>query len=207
MKALLYAAPVAAVLALLFAFLKARSINKRNAGDPGMASIAAAISEGADAFLKSEYKLLVVFIALLFAGIWAGLGSLAIALAFLAGAVLSVLAGYFGMRVATRANVRTANAARTGGMNEALHVAFSGGTVMGMCVVGLGLLGASVFYLITGNSEVLTGFSLGCILFPSFPFFCYIIICKNGQKNNRIFLRLFFWPFSIDLSAHNPKKT
>ncbi len=161
MKALLYAAPVAAVLALLFAFLKARSINKRNAGDPGMASIAAAISEGADAFLKSEYKLLVVFIALLFAGIWAGLGSLAIALAFLAGAVLSVLAGYFGMRVATRANVRTANAARTGGMNEALHVAFSGGTVMGMCVVGLGLLGASVFYLITGNSEVLTGFSLG----------------------------------------------
>ena len=77
------------------------------------------------------------------------------------GALFSVLAGYFGMKVATRANVRTANAARTGGINEALRVAFSGGTVMGMCVVGLGLIGASVLYIITKNSDVLTGFSLG----------------------------------------------
>lgn len=71
-------------------------------------------------------------------------------------ALFSVLAGYFGMKVATRANVRTANAARTGGINEALRVAFSGGTVMGMCVVGLGLIGASVLYIITKNSDVLT---------------------------------------------------
>ena len=77
------------------------------------------------------------------------------------GALFSVLAGYFGMKVATRANVRTANAARTGGINEALRVAFSGGTVMGMCVVGLGLIGASILYIITENGDVLTGFSLG----------------------------------------------
>ena len=126
-----------------------------------MAEIARAISEGADAFLKSEYKLLLIFIAIVFAGIWLGLGSITTAGAFLVGALFSVLAGYFGMKVATRANVRTANAARTGGINEALRVAFSGGTVMGMCVVGLGLIGASVLYIITKNSDVLTGFSLG----------------------------------------------
>lgn len=126
-----------------------------------MAEIARAISEGADAFLKSEYKLLLIFIAIVFAGIWLGLGSITTAVAFLVGALFSVLAGYFGMKVATRANVRTANAARTGGINEALRVAFSGGTVMGMCVVGLGLIGASILYIITENGDVLTGFSLG----------------------------------------------
>ena len=161
MNILLYAVPAAATVALLFAFIKARSIAHRDEGEPGMAEIAHAISEGADAFLKSEYKLLLIFIAIVFAGIWLGLGSLTTAVAFLVGALFSVLAGYFGMKVATRANVRTANAARTGGINEALSVAFSGGTVMGMCVVGLGLIGASVLYIITKNSDVLTGFSLG----------------------------------------------
>ena len=144
MNILLYAVPAAAAVALLFAFIKARGIARRDEGEPGMAEIAHAISEGADAFLKSEYKLLLIFIAIVFAGIWLGLGSITTAVAFLVGALFSVLAGYFGMKVATRANVRTANAARTGGINEALRVAFSGGTVMGMCVVGLGLsLGAS----------------------------------------------------------------
>lgn len=161
MNILLYAVPAAAAVALLFAFIKARSIAHRDEGEPGMAEIAHAISEGADAFLKSEYKLLLIFIAIVFAGIWLGLGSITTAAAFLVGALFSVLAGYFGMKVATRANVRTANAARTGGINEALSVAFSGGTVMGMCVVGLGLIGASVLYIITKNSDVLTGFSLG----------------------------------------------
>ena len=161
MNILLYAVPAAAAVALLFAFIKARSIAHRDEGEPGMAEIARAISEGADAFLKSEYKLLLIFIAIVFAGIWLGLGSITTAVAFLVGALFSVLAGYFGMKVATRANVRTANAARTGGINEALSVAFSGGTVMGMCVVGLGLIGASVLYIITKNSDVLTGFSLG----------------------------------------------
>ena len=161
MNILLYAVPAAAAVALLFAFIKARGIARRDEGEPGMAEIARAISEGADAFLKSEYKLLLIFIAIVFAGIWLGLGSITTAGAFLVGALFSVLAGYFGMKVATRANVRTANAARTGGINEALRVAFSGGTVMGMCVVGLGLIGASVLYIITKNSDVLTGFSLG----------------------------------------------
>ena len=161
MNILLYAVPAAAAVALLFAFIKARGIARHGEGEPGMAEIARAISEGADAFLKSEYKLLLIFIAIVFAGIWLGLGSITTAGAFLVGALFSVLAGYFGMKVATRANVRTANAARTGGINEALRVAFSGGTVMGMCVVGLGLIGASVLYIITKNSDVLTGFSLG----------------------------------------------
>ena len=161
MNILLYAVPAAAAVALLFAFIKARGIARRDEGEPGMAEIARAISEGADAFLKSEYKLLLIFIAIVFAGIWLGLGSITTAGAFLVGALFSVLAGYFGMKVATRANVRTANAARTGGINEALRVAFSGGTVMGMCVVGLGLIGASILYIITENGDVLTGFSLG----------------------------------------------
>ena len=161
MNILLYAVPAAAAVALLFAFIKARGIARRDEGEPGMAEIANAISEGADAFLKSEYKLLLIFIAIVFAGIWLGLGSITTAVAFLVGALFSVLAGYFGMKVATRANVRTANAARTGGINEALRVAFSGGTVMGMCVVGLGLIGASILYIITENGDVLTGFSLG----------------------------------------------
>lgn len=161
MNILLYAVPAAAAVALLFAFIKARDIARRDEGEPGMAEIAHAISEGADAFLKSEYKLLLIFIAIVFAGIWLGLGSITTAVAFLVGALFSVLAGYFGMKVATRANVRTANAARTGGINEALRVAFSGGTVMGMCVVGLGLIGASILYIITENGDVLTGFSLG----------------------------------------------
>ena len=161
MNILLYAVPAAAAVSLLFAFIKARGIARRDEGEPGMAEIARAISEGADAFLKSEYKLLLIFIAIVFAGIWLGLGSITTAVAFLVGALFSVLAGYFGMKVATRANVRTANAARTGGINEALRVAFSGGTVMGMCVVGLGLIGASILYIITENGDVLTGFSLG----------------------------------------------
>ena len=161
MNILLYAVPAAAAVALLFAFIKARGIARRDEGEPGMAEIAHAISDGADAFLKSEYKLLLIFIAIVFAGIWLGLGSIITAVAFLVGALFSVLAGYFGMKVATRANVRTANAARTGGINEALRVAFSGGTVMGMCVVGLGLIGASILYIITENGDVLTGFSLG----------------------------------------------
>ena len=161
MNILLYAVPAAAAVALLFAFIKARGIARHDEGEPGMAEIARAISEGADAFLKSEYKLLLIFIAIVFAGIWLGLGSITTAGAFLVGALFSVLAGYFGMKVATRANVRTANAARTGGINEALRGAFSGGTVMGMCVVGLGLIGASILYIITENGDVLTGFSLG----------------------------------------------
>ena len=126
-----------------------------------MQQIAAAISDGARAFLNAQYKILAVFAAAVFLGIGFGLRNSITAVCFLVGAGFSVLAGNIGMRVATKANVRTANAARTGGMTLALHTAFSGGSVMGLCVNGLGLLGCSVIYILTQNTDVLFGFSLG----------------------------------------------
>ena len=126
-----------------------------------MQQIAAAISDGARAFLNAQYKILAVFAAAVFLGIGFGLRNWITAVCFLVGAGFSVLAGNIGMRVATKANVRTANAASTGGMTLALHTAFSGGSVMGLCVNGLGLLGCSVIYILTQNTDVLFGFSLG----------------------------------------------
>ena len=126
-----------------------------------MQQIAAAISDGARAFLNAQYKILAVFAAAVFLGIGFGLRNWITAVCFLVGAGFSVLAGNIGMLVATKANVRTANAARTGGMTLALHTAFSGGSVMGLCVNGLGLLGCSVIYILTQNTDVLFGFSLG----------------------------------------------
>ena len=114
-----------------------------------------------NAFLFSEYKVLVIFAAVLFLLIGFGLGNWVTAICFIVGALFSTLAGYFGMNVATKANVRTANAAKEGGMNKALSIAFSGGAVMGMSVVGLGLLGITAIYLFTKDVSVLTGFSLG----------------------------------------------
>ena len=160
MEILAILAPIAAVLALLFAAYKANFVSKSSDGTDRMKEIAAAIAEGASAFLKAEYKILAIFIVVLFALI-AIFISIVTAVCFLAGALCSILAGYFGMNVATKANVRTAAAAKDGGMNKALSVAFSGGSVMGMCVVGLGLLGCSVIYLITKNPGILFGFSLG----------------------------------------------
>ena len=160
MENLIWIAPVLAVAALLFAAIKIGVVSKAGAGTEKMKEIAQAISEGARAFLFAEYKILVIFVAVLFVAIGFGITWLS-AIAFLTGAAFSVAAGYVGMDVATKANVRTANAAREGGMNRALHIAFSGGSVMGMGVVGLGLLGASVLYIITKNAEVLSGFSLG----------------------------------------------
>ena len=152
--------PVLALAALLFAAYKARFVAKAPSGNPRMQEISSAIAEGADAFLKSEYKILAFFIAALFAliGIFIEWGT---ALCFVLGALCSILAGFFGMKVATRANVRTAAAAESHGMNRALSIAFSGGSVMGMCVVGLGLLGCSLIYILTGDHNILFGFSLG----------------------------------------------
>ena len=160
MDKIIYLAPVMAVLALLFAVYKIVYVGKQDAGNDRMKEIAGSISDGARAFLFAEYKILVIFIAVLFVAIGLGLRNWTTAICFLCGAVFSILAGYIGMNVATKANVRTANAAQHG-MNKALAIAFSGGSVMGMCVVGLGLLGASVLYIITKNTEVLFGFSLG----------------------------------------------
>ena len=159
MDKIVWLAPVLSVVALLFAAYKARYVSKAPAGNPRMQEIAAAIAEGANAFLTSEYKILAIFIVALFAliAIFINVGT---AICFLFGALFSIAAGFFGMRVATRANVRTANAAMESGMNKALSIAFSGGSVMGMCVVGLGLLGCSLIY-ITDNLSYMFGFSLG----------------------------------------------
>ena len=160
MDNLIWAAPVLAILALVFAAAKTSMVSKAEAGTDRMKEIAGSISEGAHAFLFAEYKILVIFVAVLFVLIGFFI-SWKTALCFLVGAAFSVAAGYVGMNVATKANVRTANAARTSGMNRALSLAFAGGSVMGMCVVGLGLLGCSVIYAITKDTEILTGFSLG----------------------------------------------
>ena len=160
MDNLIWAAPVLAILALVFAAAKTSMVSKAEAGTDRMKEIAGSISEGAHAFLFAEYKILVIFVAVLFVLIGLFI-SWKTAVCFLVGAAFSVAAGYVGMNVATKANVRTANAARTSGMNRALSLAFAGGSVMGMCVVGLGLLGCSVIYAITKDVEILTGFSLG----------------------------------------------
>ena len=161
MKTIIYFIPVFGVIALIFALFLAQKVSKQSEGNEKMKEIATSISEGAQAFLKAEYKILVVFVAVLFVGIGFGIGNWMTALCFLFGAGFSTIAGYCGMRMATKANVRTAQAAKEKGMNKALSIAFSGGAVMGMCVAGLGLLGVGAIYSITKDVSVLTGFSLG----------------------------------------------
>jgi len=161
METLFTVVPVIAVVALLFAAYLAGKVNKQAPGNERMVEIATSISDGAKAFLTAEYKILIIFVAVLFVLIGVGIGNWITAVCFIFGAGFSTIAGYVGMTVATKANVRTANAAKEGGMSKALSIAFSGGAVMGMCVAGLGVLGVSVIYLLTKNVDVLTGFSLG----------------------------------------------
>ena len=160
MEFFLWFSPVLALCALIFAAYKAGYVSKASPGSSRMQEIAGSIAEGANAFLRSEYKILAIFIVVLFVliSLFIDLGT---GLCFVIGAGFSMLAGFFGMRVATKANVRTANAAMESGMTKALSIAFSGGSVMGMCVVGLGLLGCSMIYIVTGNYNILFGFSLG----------------------------------------------
>jgi K(+)-stimulated pyrophosphate-energized sodium pump len=175
MQNLAYAAPAAAVLALIYAYWKATWVSKQDAGSEEMQEIATAIQEGAMAFLKREYTVLAWFVVgvaiLLAVANLDGEGrSPLIAVSFVVGAVASGLAGYFGMRVATNANVRTTAAARTG-LSPALDVAFSGGAVMGMSVVGLAVLGLSGLFILYTQFifpdslatalNVLAGFSMG----------------------------------------------
>ena len=161
MENYMYLVPVAAVIALIFAAYLARKVGRQSAGTERMKEIAAAIAEGARAFLTAEYKILIIFVAVLFVLIGIGIGNWVTAICFVVGALFSTVAGYCGMTVATKANVRTANAAKESGMNKALSIAFSGGAVMGMCVAGLGALGVSLVYIVTRNVDVLFGFSLG----------------------------------------------
>jgi K(+)-stimulated pyrophosphate-energized sodium pump len=156
----------APILALVFVMLLTKKIYSRSEGTEKMKEIAKAIQDGAKAFLVTEYKVLAVFVAIL-AGVLAfGLGDLGpkTALAFVCGAVLSAVAGWIGMRVATKAAVRTTEAAKSS-LSDALGVAFSSGAVMGLSVVGLGLLGLTGLYKAFGANliatEYLFGFSLG----------------------------------------------
>lgn len=170
---ILYAVPLSGVLALLYALFKASWVSKQDAGTEQMVVIAGHIADGAVAFLKREYKILAIFVlsvAVLLGFVNSGRpdSSPLISLSFIIGAICSGLAGYFGMKVATKANVRTTNAARTG-LSSALNVAFSGGLVMGLSVVGLGVLGLSSLFIIYSNQfsdigqviNVISGFSLG----------------------------------------------
>ncbi len=159
-SSLLYISPALGVCGLLFAYYLATRINKMDPGTDRMKEIASYIQEGAMAFLRRQYRAMVVFVGVLAVIITIGI-NYQTALCFINGAFFSVLAGYFGMKVATKANVRTANAARVSGMNKALEIAFSGGAVMGMSVVGLGLLGVGYLYILVGDPQIITGFGLG----------------------------------------------
>lgn len=160
MNSLVIISSLFGLFAILFAAYLIQKVSRQDSGTDRMREIASYIHDGAKAFLMAEYRILVFFVVALFILIGFGIGWLS-AFSFLVGALFSTLAGYIGMNVATKANVRTAAAAKDKGMNGALSVAFSGGAVMGMCVVGFGLLGASLIYYLTGNPDVLSGFSLG----------------------------------------------
>jgi len=174
----IYLIPAAGVLALLFALYKAQWVKGQDAGDEKMQKIAGHIQEGAMAFLSREYRVLSIFVVIVGALLAIGNAKLdnshaVIGLSFVLGAIASALAGFFGMRIATLANVRTTSAARTS-LNKALGVAFSGGAVMGMVVVGLGVIGLSLLFIVyskifgdtpgwdtTRILQVISGFSLG----------------------------------------------
>ena len=173
MELLIKFLPAFGILALLFVFIKNSWVSKQKVGNEKMARIASNIADGAMSFLKAEYKILSIFVAavavLLFFKGQAEVGSNGmVAVSFIVGAICSALAGFIGMKVATKANVRTTNAAQTS-LGKALEVAFAGGAVMGLGVVGLGVLGLSgLFAIYSGQGweiteilNVLSGFSLG----------------------------------------------
>lgn len=157
-------APSIGLIALICAGFLISWINKKDPGDAIMQKIASFISKGAQAFLSREYKYIAIFIVCMFLILTfiSKLG-LNVAIMFLCGAIFSLMAGYIGMITATQANVRTAAEARNNSMTNSLKVAFRGGAVMGLCVVGLGLFGVGGLFAILGvqNAELLTGFSLG----------------------------------------------
>ena len=155
MESYIYIIPCIGVLALLYSLYKSNWINKQSPGSEKMIEISNYIREGAIAFLKTEYKVLFIFVVCValilgFANAGREDSSWLIAVSFIIGAICSALAGYLGMKAATKANVRTTNAAIKG-LGPALQIAFSGGSIMGMNVVGLGILGLSVLFIIYSN--------------------------------------------------------
>ena len=157
---------ICSVIAIVYGLLLAKSILKKSAGNEKMQSIANAIAEGAKAYLNRQYKTIGIIAGVLFLILWKFLG-LPSALGFIVGATLSALAGYIGMNVSVRANVRTTEAAKDG-LAKALDLAFKGGTVTGLLVVGLALLGVSGVYAITGDVKALIGLGFGASLISVF---------------------------------------
>jgi len=158
-------APTAALAAVLFSIYLYFYVNSKSSGTPKMQEISEAIKIGARTFLKREYSVLAVFVIIMAAILTVALGiymdmGVEIGPAYIFGSVCSALAGFLGMEVAIRANVRTAEAAQKG-LNKAFPIAFRGGAVMGLSVVGLALLGVSVVYFLTGRPELVLGFSFG----------------------------------------------
>lgn len=168
MEHLLYLAPLLGIAALIFAFILAQRVEKAEPGNERLQELGKAIHEGAMAFLNREYRSLIFFVIVVAVVLVFAIGAAQqdyisgfyTAVSFLVGAVFSGLAGNIGMRIATKANTRTAHAAQKG-LNPALNIAFSGGAVMGMVVVGLGLLGVGVLYLIFRDPGIVNGFALG----------------------------------------------
>ena len=163
MNGLVWIAPVVGIVALCVAYVLASWIGKQSTGNERMTEIAGFIHEGAMAFLKREYRTMIIVVAVLFVILGIGINWIT-AILYVCGAAFSVLAGFFGMQVATKGNVRTAWAAEEGGMNKALKVAFRSGSVMGLCVVGLGILGVGLAFAVLGKetaANCLTGFGLG----------------------------------------------
>ena len=178
MELIFHIIPAFGVLALIYTYFKSNWISKQDAGNEKMKTISGHIAEGAMAFLKAEYSVLVVFVIvvaalLAYSGANSTDSSPLVGLSFVVGALCSALAGYIGMRVATKANVRTTQAARTG-IGKALEIAFAGGSVMGLGVVGLGVFGLGSLLIIYGDIyglssidnlnkviTIITGFSFG----------------------------------------------
>jgi K(+)-stimulated pyrophosphate-energized sodium pump len=178
MDSILHIIPLFGVLALIYTFWKTSWIKKQDPGNENMQKIAGHIAEGAMAFLKAEYRVLAIFVVvvavlLAISGANSADSSPLVGVSFVVGAFCSALAGFIGMRVATKANVRTTNAARTS-LGKALEIAFAGGSVMGLGVVGLGVLGLSGLFILYGDIfgmnqvddlrkviTIITGFSFG----------------------------------------------
>ncbi|MFH1664842.1 MAG: sodium-translocating pyrophosphatase [Candidatus Omnitrophota bacterium] len=152
--------PVIGVLGLLFALMTFIMLLKKPEGLDKMRDIASEVHKGAMVFLKNEYRIILVFVAVMFV-IMAKFLSLETGLAYVSGAFCSMLAGFIGMKAATRSSARTCEAARTSGAGEALSVAFKGGSVMGITVAALGVIGVGIWFLVTKDTAVITGFALG----------------------------------------------
>ncbi|MGB3082946.1 MAG: sodium/proton-translocating pyrophosphatase, partial [Candidatus Omnitrophota bacterium] len=152
--------PVLGVLGLIFALCVFFTILKNPEGNEKMRDIASDIHKGAMVFLSREYRIISIFVAFLFAVISIFL-SLQTGIAYISGAFCSMLAGFVGMQAATRTSARTCEGARTKGIAEALHIAFKGGSVMGITVAALGVLGVGTWFMITKNTSIITGFALG----------------------------------------------